>query len=153
MILRRRINQITLALATFIVLACVGMIVTTFIDDTRIASARGTSVATVVDVSPLRTTVRYPDADGTYHQPDAGLKYPIGLIEGQRVRVDYQIGDPDNVKVQGRAWTLSFLPALSSMVVLLLVVLGIWGLLTWSLAKFAPSVTRRQPTRDVERED
>lgn len=150
MILRRRINQITLALATFIVLVCGGMIVTSFIDDTHISSNCGTSIATVVDVGRLRTTVRFPDASGTYHQPDAGLKYPIGLIEGQRVRVDYQIDNPDNVKVQGRAWTLSFLPAISSMLFLLLIISGVWGVLTWSLGKFAPTVTRSKPARDVE---
>lgn len=148
----RRINQITLALATFAVLICAGMIVTTFIDDSRIAADRGTSVAEVIDVGPLRTTVRYPDAQGTYQQPDAGLKYPVGLIEGQRVRVDYQITEPDNVKVQGRSWTLSILPALTSMAVLLVVILGTWALLTWSLKKFAPRLTQEQPPREVHGE-
>ena len=33
------------------------------------------------------------------------------------MRVEYQVSDPENVKVQGRGWTLAFLPALSSMAV------------------------------------
>ena len=147
----RRIHQVTLGLVVFVILVCSGMVVTAAIDDARIRSQRASSIATVVDVGLLRTTVRYPDVEGTYHQPELGLKYPVGLVEGQRVRVDYQIGDPENVKVQGRSWTLALIPALTSMFALLVLLCGLWWLLTWSLTRFAGRLTRSQPTREVDR--
>ncbi|WP_192930341.1 DUF3592 domain-containing protein [Corynebacterium zhongnanshanii] len=149
-IVLRRINQVALALSIFVVLVCGGMVATSAMDDARISSQRGTSIATVLNVGTLRTTVRFPDAEGNYHQPEVGLKYPVGLVEGQRVRVDYQIGDPENVKVQGRSWTLAFLPAGTSMAALLAIVLGLRWAVTWSLRKYAWGLTGRTSARDLK---
>lgn len=113
----RRAKQTVIALAGLVVLVCGGMIVTSAIDDFAISRDKAEATAEVVSVQPLRTTVRFRDEDGNFRQPDEGLKYPSGLVEGQNVRVEYQVSDPENVKVQGRGWTLAFLPALSSMAV------------------------------------
>ncbi len=111
----RRAKQAVIALAGLVILVCGGMIVTSAIDDYAISCDKGEATAEVVSVQTLRTTVRFRDADGNYQQPEEGLKYPSGLEEGQNVKVEYQVSDPENVKVQGRGWTLAFLPALSSM--------------------------------------
>ena len=113
----RRIKQVVIGLAAIVILVCGGMIVTSAIDDYAISRDKGEATAEVVSVQTLRTTVRFRDAEGNFRQPEEGLKYPSGLIEGQNVRVEYQVSDPENVKVQGRGWTFAFLPALSSMTV------------------------------------
>lgn len=113
----RRIKQVVIGLAAIVILVCGGMIVTSAIDDYAISRDKGEATAEVLSVQTLRTTVRFRDAEGNFRQPEEGLKYPSGLIEGQNVRVEYQVSDPENVKVQGRGWTLAFLPALSSMTV------------------------------------
>lgn len=113
----RRVKQVVIGLAAIVILVCGGMIVTSAIDDYAISRDKAEATAEVVSVQTLRTTVRFRDAEGNFRQPEEGLKYPSGLIEGQNVRVEYQVSDPENVKVQGRGWTLAFLPALSSMTV------------------------------------
>lgn len=113
----RRAKQAVIALAGLVMLVCGGMIVTSAMDDFAISRDKAEATAEVVSVQTLRTTVRFRDADGNFQQPEEGLKYPSGLVEGQNVRVEYQVSDPENVKVQGRGWTLAFLPALSSMAV------------------------------------
>ena len=102
----RRAQQFVIALTVFGALACVGMIVTAAIDDYQISRDQATATADVLDVGKLRTTVRFHDNQGNYHQPDKGLKYPSGLVEGQKARVEYQQSNPKNVKVAGRGWTL-----------------------------------------------
>lgn len=111
----RRAKQAVIGLAGLVVLVCGGMIVTSAMDDFAISRDKAEATAEVVSVQKLRTTVRFRDAEGNFQQPEEGLKYPSGLVEGQNVRVEYQASDPENVKVQGRGWTLAFLPALSSM--------------------------------------
>ena len=136
----RRAQQFVIALTVFGALACVGMIVTAAIDDYQISRDQATATADVLDVGKLRTTVRFHDSQGNYHQPDKGLKYPSGLVEGQKVRVEYQQSNPKNVKVAGRGWTLSFRPALSSLALVLLAGGGIWLALRSRLfAKTSPA--------------
>ena len=136
----RRAQQFVIALTVFGALACVGMIVTAAIDDYQISRDQATATADVLDVGKLRTTVRFHDNQGNYHQPDKGLKYPSGLVEGQKVRVEYQQSNPKNVKVAGRGWTLSFRPALSSLALVLLAGGGIWLALRSRLfAKTSPA--------------
>ncbi|MGV0407946.1 DUF3592 domain-containing protein [Corynebacterium resistens] len=136
----RRAQQFVIALTVFGALACVGMIVTAAIDDYQISRDQATATADVLDVGKLRTTVRFHDNQGNYHQPDKGLKYPSGLVEGQKVRVEYQQSNPKNVKVAGRGWTLSFRPALSSLALVLLAGGGLWLALRSRLfAKTSPA--------------
>lgn len=132
----RRMKQAIIAFAVFGVAVCLGMVATAMLDDIRIGRDRAFATADVVNVGVLRTTVRFPDETGVYHQPDRGLMYSIGLDKGQRVRVEYQKSDPRNVKVQGREWTLAWLPALSSLVVVAVVVALLWGLVQWRVRRW-----------------
>lgn len=109
----RRLVQ---ALLVGYLLACVisgSLVVTAAVSDWRINHDHGTSTAEVLSAGS-KTLVRFPDDEGRYHSPATGLKYPGGLSVGDRVKVEYQRSDPDNVKVEGRNWTLAFLPAIST---------------------------------------
>lgn len=110
---RRRLVQILVTVYLIACVICVSLVVTAAVDDWRISSDRGTATAEVVSTGK-KTLVRFPDAEGNYHSPGTGLKYPGGLEAGDRVKVEYRRDDPDNVKVAGRGWTLSLLPAAST---------------------------------------
>lgn len=127
----RRGKQLVVAFAAFTTAVCLGMVATAALNDYRIGLDQAFATADVVNVGVLRTTVRFPDEYGVYHQPDRGLLYPIGLEAGQRVRVEYQKSEPRNVKVQGRGWTLAWIPALSSLAVAMVLSGGLWLLVRW----------------------
>ena len=46
-------------------------------------------------------------------RPESGVFYPTGLVEGQRVQVEFRRANPDLVRVSGRSWTVAVVPALS----------------------------------------
>ncbi|WCZ37368.1 DUF3592 domain-containing protein [Corynebacterium heidelbergense] len=127
----RRAAQAIVAFGIFAILVCSGLVISSGIDDARIARDRARAVATVVSADGTRTTVRFRDANGNYYQPDTGLKYPVGLQTGQRVRVEYQASDPKNVKVEGRSWLLAFRPALSSLALALVIAAVLAAVLRW----------------------
>ena len=111
--LRRRLHQVVMALFIGGIFGCLAMVGGAVINDRTIESDRGRSLATVTDTGWLRTTVDYRDEEGIYHSPQTGLLYPTGLGEGQQVWVNYARSEPELVKVEGREWTLSIIPALS----------------------------------------
>lgn len=133
--LRRRLHQAVMALFIVGIFGCLAMVGGAVINDRTIESDRGRALATVTDVGWLRTTVDYRDEEGIYHSPQTGLLYPTGLGEGQQVWVNYARSEPELVKVEGREWTLSLLPALSMAAVVTVVA----GLLWWLVSR----ITRR----------
>lgn len=122
----RLLRQVLLFVIICLLLSCLAMVVGCFINDRNIESNMGQSVANVRSVELLRTTVDFVDENGDFQSPPTGLLYPIGLEEGQRVRVEYDRTDPNVVRVAGRTWTLSLLPATSIAVVAFLVVAPLW---------------------------
>lgn len=139
----RRGRQLVLVLYAVAMLGSVAMVAGPALNDRTIDSAPGRALATVTGTDWLRTTVEYRDEDGIYHSPPTGLLYPTGLGEGQRVWVTYATSDPDLVKVEGRKWTLSVIPALS--VALLSTVLA--ALLWWAVSHFTRRATRSPKVR------
>ncbi|MCQ4611409.1 DUF3592 domain-containing protein [Corynebacterium sp. CCUG 51687] len=123
---KRRAQQLVLALYTCAMLGSLAMVAGPAINDWRIARDPGRGLATVTGVSKIRTAVEYQDDRGRTHSPATGLLYPTGLSEGQQVWVTYSRTDPDLVKVEGRGWTLSLIPALSVAVVATLVAAAAW---------------------------
>lgn len=111
-LVHRRLVQAVLALFLLATAVCGMIVVNAAVNDAKISGDRGVAVADVLSDGST-TLVRFRDDTGAYHQPDRGLKYPTGLSQGDRVYVDYQRSDTENVKVQGRGWTLSVIPALS----------------------------------------
>ncbi|MFP7364824.1 DUF3592 domain-containing protein [Corynebacterium callunae] len=111
--LRRRLQQLLIAVYIAVMLGVVAMVIGPFLNDRTIADNPGRALAQVTNVGSFRTTVDYQDGNGIFHSPETGLIYPTGLGEGQRVWVNYAKSDPELVKVEGRTWTLAIIPALS----------------------------------------
>lgn len=109
----RRWHQVLLVSWMLVTIACVSMVLGAFMNDRTINENPGRALATVISVGTLRTMVEYQDAEGYYRVPSTGLLYPSDLREGQMVWVEYAQDEPDLVKVEGRKWTLSIIPALS----------------------------------------
>ena len=95
-----------------ILLAC-------FVNDQRIDQDMGSATATVTEVTDRRAAVEFDAGGGRHVRPVTGVFYPTGLIEGQRVQVEFRRANPDLVRVSGRSWTVAIVPALSVPVVVL----------------------------------
>lgn len=118
---RRRLHQLVLALTAAALLGAVAMVGGAALNDREIHQDPGRAMATVTGANFYRTTVDYQDENGVYHSPPGGLLYPTGLGEGQNVWVTYAKTNPELVKVEGRGWTLSIVPALSVAVITVIV--------------------------------
>ncbi|OLT48810.1 hypothetical protein BJF85_11560 [Saccharomonospora sp. CUA-673] len=103
-------SWVVLGLALLITFECFVISAGAWVNDREIAKNRGTAVAQVEQVTWDRTLIRYDTPDGESHNPDLGVLYPDGLSQGQLVRVEYDITEPDLVKVAGRTWVLTLLP-------------------------------------------
>lgn len=80
-------------------------------DDHAIESNLGHTDADVLSAGFDRTVVRFTTPDGATHSPVLGVLYPQDLQAGQRVQVEYDTTDPDDlVRVAGRDYRLTFLP-------------------------------------------
>jgi hypothetical protein len=110
------------AVAVVITLLCAALVVAAHRNDHTINSSLGVANAEVVSVAFDRTIVRFQTPDGVVHIPSDGVLYPGGLTEGQLVRVEYAVHDPERVRVAGRTATLTYLP------------LGTTVLFTWLVA-------------------
>lgn len=137
---RRRLRQLILALYVAATIGALGMVVGPLLNDSTIHSDPGRGMATVTGTSLFRTTVDYQDEAGRYHSPQQGLLYPSGLGEGQQVWVTYAKSNPDLVKVEGRKWTLSIIPALSVWVVATLLA----GLSWWAVGASQRNKDKRE---------
>ncbi|HEX2297887.1 MAG TPA: DUF3592 domain-containing protein [Pseudonocardiaceae bacterium] len=98
------------------------------LDDAAIDARTGRGTAEVLAVTTTRTVVQFAASDGQVYSPEEGLSYPTGLQAGQLVRVEYDLADPERVRVAGRTWVVGILPASVAVVVLwaLALPLGWW---------------------------
>lgn len=114
----RRIVQLTAAvLAAFSLLTAALILLACFINDQRIDTDMGSATATVTEVTDRRAAVEFDAGSGRHVRPVTGVFYPTGLVEGQRVQVEFRRANPDLVRVSGRSWTVAVVPALSIPVV------------------------------------
>ncbi|WP_368411491.1 DUF3592 domain-containing protein [Corynebacterium sp.] len=124
----RRFRQAILVLLAVLLVSCLGMVFGAWWGDRGIESDTGHAVAEVRSVERMRTSVDFVDEDGEYRSPPRGVRYPVGLEEGDRVRVEYDRGDPDLARVEGRRWTLTLVPAASVFAAGLLIAAVPWWL-------------------------
>src|SRR5699024_348710 len=96
---RRRVNQLIVALYAAALLASVAMVVGALINDIKIAADRQRALGTVIGVKCMRTGVECQAADGIYYQPSSGLLYPTGLAPGRQVWGTFSGDNPELVKV------------------------------------------------------
>jgi hypothetical protein len=113
-------------LATVIaVLALAGAVV----DDRAIAANPAVAEAEVLEGSTFfRTLVRFTVANGEAVVPEGGVFYPRGLQVGESVAVEYDVTNPDLVRVAGRSALDGVLPLLGGVAVVWagLLPLGMW---------------------------
>ncbi len=120
----RRLPEGVVGVALVITLAAVLAFVGASLDDRMIDANPGVAQAEVLDGSSWdRTLVRFTVANGEAAVPALGVYYPAGLQVEQTVAVEYDVTDPDHVRVAGRS-ALSGLPALALIAVGTWVVLG-----------------------------
>lgn len=115
-------SWVVLGIASVITLLSVALVFGALHNDRAIAANLGTAVAEVDQVLGNRTIIRYETPDGVAHSPPNGVLYPQGLEAGKRVRIEYDTTEPELVKVAGRTWVLTLLPA------------GLTMLITWAVA-------------------
>ena len=119
----RRTAEIVLGLAVLITVLAGFAVAGAAVDDRAIAANPATAQAEVLEGSNfVRTLVRFTVANGEVRVPERGVFYPRGLQPGDAVAVEYDVTDPDLVRVAGRG-------AFGSTGPLLLTVLGSWVLL------------------------
>jgi hypothetical protein len=86
------------------------LMVAAWTEDAKIDERTGRANAKVVSVSFQRTLVQFQTSDGAEHIPSVGVLYPEALEEGQTVQVEYDLRDPELVRVAGRGASLTVLP-------------------------------------------
>jgi hypothetical protein len=106
----RGVSAALVWLAIAISALCAIAFIAAWRDDVAIHARQGRAVAVVLDVSRMRTLVRYSTPDGNVHTPQNGVYYPGGLRAGQRVRVSYDRAHPDHVTVAGSGLSMAVLP-------------------------------------------
>ena len=110
-------RRIQIALAVLgVVVGLIGAVIIAgaYRNDAKIDANKATAVADVISADRLHAAVNFVTPDGVLRNPKLGLLYPTDLATGQRILVDYDATDPDNLaRPVGRDASLSIFPALS----------------------------------------
>lgn len=109
----RVLRRVSAGVAVLVVAGALLLGAAVIIDDARIDSDRATATALVIEVSPRRAGVAFNTETGRHVRPPAGVFFPTGLAEGQRIQVDYRRANPSLVRVSGRSWTVAVWPIAS----------------------------------------
>lgn len=109
----RFLRWISAGLLVLLVAGAGVLMASTIVDDLRIDADRGTATALVTEVSPRRAAIAFDTDAGRHVRPETGVFYPTGLVEGQRIQVEYRRANPALVRVSGRSWTVAVWPITS----------------------------------------
>jgi hypothetical protein len=119
----RRASEIVTVVAVLVTALGVIALVGAAVDDRAIADNRAVAQAEVLEGSTFaRTLVRFTVANGEAVVPELGVFYPRGLEPGDSVAVEYDVTNPDLVRVVGRS-------ALDGVLPLTLGLVAVWGAL------------------------
>lgn len=119
-LLRTRSAELVVGIALLVTALAVFAVAGAALGDRAITANRAVAQAEVLDGSTFfRTLVRFTTANGETAVPADGVAYPRGLEVGQSVPVEYELSEPDHVRVAGRS-------AFDQAGTLGLVVLGTW---------------------------
>lgn len=134
--------RIVLGAAVVLTFMAVFALIGAALDDRTIAADQAVARATVLDGSTFfRTLVQYTAADGQSHTPELGVFYPRGLEAGATVAVEYDVTNPELVRVAGRTFLSGLLP------------LGGGVVVVWALAvPYSWWLRRRPDGRDAARD-
>ncbi|MBW0117370.1 hypothetical protein I4J48_19205 [Pseudonocardia sp. KRD-169] len=87
------------------------------VDDAAIDRNRATAQADVLEGSTFfRTLVRFTVANGQSVVPENGVFHPRGLSAGERVAVEYDVTEPELVRVAGRSTVDGIVPTVLGVV-------------------------------------
>lgn len=102
---------LVLGVAVAVTVLAAVVVIGAFRNDATIAASGGLANAEVLSIGWDRTIVRFETAGGVVHVSQDGVLYPAGLHEGQVIAVEYDVENPNLVRVADRTATLSLLPA------------------------------------------
>lgn len=118
----RWVTRGLLAFGGAVTFLAVVLVVAAWTEDIAIDGDIGRVNAEVVSDNFSRTLIRFYTPDGAEHIPQTGVLYPSGLKVGDTVQVEYQLDNPELVRVAGRGAIVTLLPVG-------LAVLGVWAVL------------------------
>ena len=101
---RRHAPRIVVGIGMLVTALAALALVGAAVDDAAIDADRGVATAEVLEGSSFsRTLVRFTVAGGQAVVPERGVQYPRGLAAGDTVAVEYDLSDPEQVRVAGRS--------------------------------------------------
>jgi hypothetical protein len=125
----RRRAEIVAAIAVLVTVLAALALVGAAIDDRAISGNPAVAEAEVLEGSTfVRTLVRFTVANGEAVVPEGGVFYPRGLQVGESVAVEYDVTNPDLVRVYGRSALDGVLPLAGGVAVVwaVLLPLALW---------------------------
>lgn len=113
----RRIRIGIVLLACLVTLQSLLMVVGAWRNDRQIERHMGVAAAEVLSAGPRRSTIEFVTPDRVTYRPELGVLYPSELETGMRIYVEYDMNNPDLVRVRDRNASLAIIPAGSIAVV------------------------------------
>ena len=113
----RRIRIGIVVVACLVTLQSVLLVLGAWRNDRQIERNMGVAEATVLDAGDRRSTIEFVTPDRVTYRPELGVLYPSQLDDGMRIYVEYDVNDPDLVRVRDRNASLAIIPAGSIAVV------------------------------------
>lgn len=113
----RRVRIGIVVVACLVTLQSVLLVLGAWRNDRQIERHLGVAEATVLDAGPRRSTIEFVTPDRVTYRPELGVLYPSELENGMRIYVEYDVNDPNLVRVQHRNASLAIIPAGSIAVV------------------------------------
>lgn len=138
----RRVKIGIVVVACLVTLQSVLLVLGAWRNDRQIERHLGVAEATVLDAGDRRSTIEFVTPDRITYRPELGVLYPSKLEDGMRIYVEYDVNDPDLVRVQDRNAALAIIPAGS------IAVLG-WLVAGTALGATALIERRYRATRSV----
>jgi hypothetical protein len=124
-----KLPEIVAGIAVLVAVLSVLALAGAAMDDRAISANPAVAEAEVLDGSSFaRTLVRFTVANGEAVVPEHGVFYPRGLQAGESVAVEYDVTNPDLVRIAGRSALHGVLPMLLGVVVVwaVLAPLALW---------------------------
>lgn len=113
----RRVRIGIVVAACLVTLQSVLLVLGAWRNDRQIERHMGVAEASVLDAGPRRSTIEFVTPDRVTYRPELGVLYPSELEDGMRIYVEYDVNNPDLVRVQDRNASLAIIPAGSIAVV------------------------------------
>ncbi|MEZ0342406.1 DUF3592 domain-containing protein [Mycobacterium sp. pV006] len=113
----RRVRIGIVVAACLVTLQSVLLVLGAWRNDRQIERNMGVAEANVLDAGPRRSTIEFVTSDRITYRPELGVLYPSELENGMRIYVEYDVNDPDLVRVRDRDASLAIIPAGSIAVV------------------------------------